>query len=423
MLDFEAALARAQAKSGVIPHDVATAIANHCDASRFDLFAIKNDAALAGNLAIPLVKQLTALVAKDNLEAAKFVHWGATSQDVIDTGLVLQLRDGLNAVDQNLTQLSQNLVTQIEQHRTTLMIGRTLLQHALPITFGLKVAGWLDAVTRHRERLSATRLQMLVLQFGGGAGTLGSLGDNANTIAAALARELDLALPAMPWHGERDRIVEVAATLGLMTGTLGKIARDVSLCMQTDVGEIAEPSAPGRGGSSTMPHKRNPVGCATALCAAIRVPGLVSTLLSAMPQEHERGLGGWQAEWETLPEIFRLTSDALKQMTDVISGLQVDANRMRSNLDRSNGLVMAEAVAMALATPVGKSESHRLVEQACRKSVDESRHLREILLEDKTVRAHITPSDLEKLMDPANYLGATQQFIDRVLNAAGHSKH
>ena len=192
--------------------------------------------------------------------------------------------------------------------------------------------------------------------------------------------------------------------------------------MQTDVGELAEPSAPGRGGSSTMPHKRNPIGCAAALSAAIRVPGLVSTMLSAMPQEHERGLGGWQAEWETLPEIFRLASDALKQMNDVISGLEVDANRMRSNLDRGNGLIMAESVAMALAKHVGKSESHRLVEQACAKAIQESRHLNEILLADKTVRAHISPTDLETLTDPVNYLGATQQFIDRVLSAAENTK-
>ncbi len=418
MLDFEAALARAQAKVGVIPAAAATAIANHCDASRFDLLALKSAAVIAGNLAIPLVKQLTALVEKGSAEASKSVHWGATSQDVIDTGLVLQLRDGLNAIDQNLANLSRNLITQIEQHRATLMVGRTLLQHALPITFGLKVAGWLDAVTRHRERLNEMRSRMLVLQFGGGAGTLASLGDKAITIATALAQELDLVSPEMPWHGERDRVVEVATTLGLIVGTLGKIARDVSLCMQTDVGELAEPSAPGRGGSSTMPHKRNPVGCASALSAAIRVPGLVSTMLSAMPQEHERGLSGWQAEWETLPEIFRLASDALKEMNDVIAGLEVNAERMRSNLDRGNGLVMAEAVAMALAIHVGKLESHHLVEQACRKSVNESRHLREILLEDKTIQAHIAPSDLETLMDPANYLGATQQFIDRVLSAA-----
>ena len=396
----------------------ATAIAKHCDASRFDLLALKNAASVAGNIAIPLVKQLTARVASDDSEASKFVHWGATSQDVIDTGLVLQLRDALEAIDRDLANLSRALVAQIKQYRATLMVGRTLLQHALPITFGLKVAGWLDAITRHRERLNAMRPRILALQFGGGAGTLASLGDNANAIATALAHELDLALPAIPWHGERDRVVEVATTLGLMVGTLGKIARDVSLCMQTDVGELAEPAAPGRGGSSTMPHKRNPVACASALSAAIRMPGLVSTMLSAMPQEHERGLGGWQAEWETLPEIFRLASDALKEMNDVAAGLEVNAERMRSNLDQSNGLVMAEAVTMALATHVGKSESHRVVEQACAKAIQESRHLRGILLEDEIVQAHIAPSDLEKLMDPANYLGVTQQFIDCVLSTA-----
>ena len=418
MLDFEAALARALAHVGVIPVAAADAIAKNCTSSQIDFVALARDAESAGNLAIPLVKQLTALVAKDNTEAAKFVHWGATSQDVIDSGLVLQLRAALDLIERGLAELTRALVAQIKQHRNTLMVGRTLLQHAPPITFGLKAAGWLDAITRHRQRLHELRARILVLQFGGAAGTLAALGFQGSAIAAALAQELNLALPAMPWHGQRDRVAEVATVCGLLVGTLGKIARDVSLCMQSEVGELAEPSAPGRGASSTMPHKRNPIGCAAALSAAIRVPGLVSTMLSAMPQEHERGLGGWQAEWETLPEIFKLASGALTHMTAVIASLEVNAARMTTNLNQSNGLIMAEAVAMALAAHLGKLEAHRIIEHACNKAIKESRHLREILAEEPLIQTQITATELEKLMDPAHYLGTTQQFIDRVLAAA-----
>jgi 3-carboxy-cis,cis-muconate cycloisomerase len=418
MLDLEAALARAQAKVGIVPNEAAAAITNACAVENFDMTALPRDAELAGNLAIPLVKQLTANIAKQNPEAAKFVHWGATSQDVIDSGLVLQLRDALDLIERGLAELARALVAQITQHRDTLMVGRTLLQHALPITFGLKVAGWLDAVTRHRQRVRELRPRILVLQFGGAAGTLAALGSQGNAIAATLAQELNLALPAMPWHGQRDRVAEVATVCGLLVGTLGKIARDVSLCMQTEVGELAEPSAPGRGGSSTMPHKRNPIGCAAALSAAIRVPGLVSTMLSAMPQEHERGLGGWQAEWETLPEIFKLASGALNHMTDVIATFEINADRMATNLNQSNGLIMAEAVTMALAKHLGKHEAHRIVEHACKNAIKESRRLREILAEEPLIQTQISAAELDKLMDPTHYLGATQQFIDRVLAAA-----
>ena len=418
MLDFEAALAHAQARLGVIPAAAANAIEKNCVASQIDFIALAHDAERAGNLAIPMVQQLTAFVAKDHAEAAKFVHWGATSQDAIDTGLVLQLRDALDLIDRGLAELARALIAQIKQHRDTLMVGRTLLQHALPITFGLKVAGWLDAVTRHRERLKELRPRILVLQFGGAAGTLAALGSQGSAIAAALAQELNLALPEMPWHGQRDRVAEVATVFGLLAGTLGKIARDVSLCMQTEVGELAEPTAPGRGGSSTMPHKHNPIGCALVMSAAIRVPGLVSTMLAAMPQEHERGLGGWHAEWETLPEIFKLAAGALHQMTVVIVGLEVNTTRMRANIDQTNGLIMAEAVAMTLAAHLGKIEAHRIVEHACNKAMQESRHLREVLADEPLIQTRISAPELKKLMNPANYLGETQSFIDGVLAAA-----
>ena len=418
MLDFEAALAKAEAAVGVIPATAVQSIAMKCDSRLIDFVVLGRDAALAGNLAIPLVKQLTALVAKDNEEAAKFVHWGATSQDVIDTGLVLQLRDALSLIEADLQRLSAALIVLVKQHRGTLMVGRTWLQHALPITFGLKAAGWLDAITRQRERLREMKPRVLVLQFGGAAGTLGSLSGQGSDVIKALAAELNLGQPDLPWHGHRDRVAEVATNLALLVGTLGKTARDVSLSMQTEIGELAEPAAPGRGGSSTMPHKRNPVACAIVLSAAVRVPSLLSTLLSAMPQEHERGLGGWQAEWETLPEIVRLTAGALHHMTEVVSGLEVDEARMKNNLDATRGLIMAEALTMALGQRIGRFAAHQLIEQACHRAQVEGKHLRDVLADDAALSAHLSQQELERLMDCASYLGDAEKFIERVLAAA-----
>jgi 3-carboxy-cis,cis-muconate cycloisomerase len=296
-----------------------------------------------------------------------------------------------------------------------LVAGRTWLQQAPPVTLGLKAAGWLDAIGRHRERMRATRERALVLQFGGAAGTLAALGDRGPSVAAALARELNLALPDIPWHAHRDRIAEVAATLGLLTGSLGKIARDISLMSQTEVAELAEPNPPGRGGSSTMPHKRNPVACAEVLSAAIRVPALVSTMLSAMVQEHERGLGGWQAEWQTLPQICTLSAAALDQLAYVLEGLEVDQRMMTQNLEITRGLIFSEAVAFALAKHLGKSRAHELVERACRRAVAQNKHLRDVLMEDAEVRAHIDTKNLDLLLEPEMYLGSAQEMIDHVL--------
>jgi 3-carboxy-cis,cis-muconate cycloisomerase len=313
MLDFEAALALAEARCGVIPNAAADAIASKCKVELINTDALAGATVESANPAIPLVKQLTALVAKDNPDAAQFVHWGATSQDANDTGLVLQIREALKILEAELSALCSGLAELAQKHRSTPIAGRTLMQHALPTTFGVKVAAWLDGMNRHRDRFAHTRKRALVVQFGGAVGTLAALRNKGLQVAEALATELDLALPAMPWHTQRDRIAEVATTLGLCTGSLGKMARDISLHMQTEISEISEPAADGRGGSSTMPHKRNPVSAAIVLSAATRVPGLVSTMLSAMVQEDERGLGNWHAEWETLPEIFRLTARALHQ--------------------------------------------------------------------------------------------------------------
>jgi 3-carboxy-cis,cis-muconate cycloisomerase len=415
MLDFEAALARAEAKAGVIPSSAAAGIAAACDAAFIDLPALAQAGAASGNLAIPLVRQLTAQTARTDAEAAKFVHWGATSQDVIDTGMVLQLRDALDLIDADLARLADASAQLATRHRHTLMVGRTWMQHALPITFGVKAAGWLDAIMRHQERLHALRSRVLVLQFGGAAGTLASLGSQGLPVAAALAEELGLSLPDVPWHTQRDRVAETATVMGLLVGTLGKIARDMSLLMQTDVAETAEPEAAGRGGSSTMPHKRNPVGCAIALAAAARVPALVSVMLSGMVQEHERALGGWQAEWDTLPQIMQLAAGALQQMAQVAQGLSVDVERMRVNLDATGGLIMAEAVTLALGGRLGRLAAHHIVEQACQVAVSSGRRLRDVLAQDPQVSAELSISEIDRLLDPAGYLGEAARFVDRVL--------
>ncbi|WP_250499309.1 3-carboxy-cis,cis-muconate cycloisomerase [Caballeronia sp. GAWG1-5s-s] len=415
MLDVEAALARASAKAGVIPASAVDAIVAACDADNIDAAALMSGAAAGGNLAIPLVKQLTAVVKARDAEAAKYVHWGATSQDIIDTGVVLQLRAALAHIDADLQALANALANQADKHRATPMIGRTWLQQALPITLGLKFAQWLDAVTRHRARFADVRARALVLQFGGAAGTLASLRDKALPTARALADDLRLALPALPWHTQRDRIAEAASFFGMLTGTLGKIARDISLMMQTELGEVAEPSAAGKGGSSTMPHKRNPVGCAAVLTAATRAPNLVATIFAGMVQEHERALGGWQAEWEALPDLARLTAGALANVKDIVPGLEVNVGRLAANLNATNGLVLGEAVMLALGDAIGRLDAHKLVEGSSKAAVASGQSLFDVLAANETVSAHLSRERLKELLDPANYVGQAQAFVDAAL--------
>ena len=413
MLDFEAALARAEAAISVIPAAAAAAIAQRCDVRDFDVAALAVAARAAGNLAIPLVAALTHAAGDD---AKGYVHWGATSQDALDTGLVLQLRDALALIDADLRRLAQALAAQAAAHKATPLAGRTWLQQALPVTLGLKLAGTLSAVRRHQARIAALRPRLMVLQFGGAAGTLASLGAKAPQVEAALAAELSLDIADVPWHTQRDRVDELATTLGLLVATLGKLARDISLLAQTEVGEALEPAAPGRGGSSTLPHKRNPVGCAVALAAAVRVPNLVATMLAAAVQEHERGLGNWPAEWDTLPDIVELAAGALAAMADVVAGLDVDAARMRANLELTQGRILAEAVQMALAPKLGRDVAHSLLAQACRQAVAEKRHLRDVLGADAAVRGVLDEPTIARLLDPAHYLGASAAFVDRVLS-------
>jgi 3-carboxy-cis,cis-muconate cycloisomerase len=417
MLNFEAALARALARVGVASKEAAAAIESQCDAKLFSIEKLAREAALAGNVAIPMTKQLTVLVAKTDEKAAAFVHYGATSQDAIDTGLVLQLREALEEIGNGLSKISSALVKLIEAHTATLVVGRTWLQHAPPVTLGLKAAGWLAAIERHHARLNQIQKDVLVIQFGGAVGTLAALGDRGPAVAISLADDLKLGVPDLPWHAHRDRIAEVATTLGLLVGSLGKIARDISLMAQTEVGELSEPAAPGRGGSSTMPHKQNPVGCALILSAAIRVPALVSTMLTSMVQEHERGLGGWHAEWETLPEICLLAGGTVAQAAHVLSGLEIHEKRMAENLDATHGLIFAEAVAMVLGKKMGRAESHELLEHASRRAVEENRPLGDVLLNDAKVREHLSAEDIARLMDPKNYVGSAEEMAKKVLSS------
>src|SRR5215510_209524 len=418
MLDFEAALARAEAQVGVIPKSAAGPIGEQCRAELFDLADLGEATVKTGNHAIPIVKQLTDLVGQHDEQAKRYVHWGATSQDVVDTGLMLQLRDALSAMQSDLNRLCESLTNLAEQYRSTPVVARTLLQQAVPTVFGLKVAGWLDALARHRNRIQELHARAIVLQFGGAAGTLAMLGDRGLDVATALAKDLQLALPALPWHSHRDRVVEVATTLGLLTGSLGKMASDISLQMQTEVGEVFEPSGEGRGGSSTMPHKRNPITCGVVLAVAQRAPGLVGIMLAAMPQEHERSLGGWHAEWETLPEIVRVSAGALHHMAEMVAGLGVDPTRMQQNLELTHGLIFAEAVTAVLGKKVGKSKAHQILESASRKSITEKKHLRDVLTSDPQVIPHLNREEIVSLFEPLNYTGVARQFIDRAIAAS-----
>ena len=334
MLDFEAALARAGEKAGIVPPVAASSIEHQCRAELFDVTELSGAVTLSGNPAIPLIKSLERLITDAGNGSERYLHLGATSQDVMDTGLVLQLSAALDLMERQLKTLGDNLADLASSHEETVLAGRTWLQHAPPVTLGMKVSGWLGAVTRHTRRLREMRPRLLCLQFGGASGSLAALREHAWPVTENLARELGLALPEQPWHTQRDRLAELAGWLGSLAGSLGKIGRDISLLMQTELGEVFEPSAPGKGGSSTMPHKRNPVGAAMLIGVATRAPGLVATMLSAMPQEHERSLGLWHAEWETLPELCKLVSGSLEQAGYLAGGTTTRAASAASSRSR-----------------------------------------------------------------------------------------
>jgi 3-carboxy-cis,cis-muconate cycloisomerase len=422
MLRFEAALALAQADADVISFDHARLIASVCESAEIDLEKMILAAQQAGNPAIPLVKELTTLVRKTDAHAAGLVHAGATSQDLIDTATMLQLKAALSKLDLGITRLQQRLTELISEHRETVMIGRTLLQQARPITFAFKLAGWLDQLIRCRGRIREVRARGLVLQFGGAVGTLAANGHDALRIMSRLAQRLELAEPTMPWHTARDRLFEVASALAMLTGCLGKIATDASLLMQTEVGEISEAAEEGRGGSSAMPHKRNPVAPTIVIAACSRVPGLLATMSASMMQEHERSVGRWHAEWSALPEIVCLASGAVKHAVDLFSRLEVNVTSMRQNIDMTRGLIFAESIAVALGKEIGKSEAEELVKMACQRARKKNCHLHQVLLKDPTVSRVLDQASLEQIFRPENALGTANELIDRVLKQAAASE-
>jgi len=411
-LDIEAALARVQARLGIIPAKAAAEIVRNCRLERIDLSKLRAQTERIGYPVLGVVQQLVELCA-DGL--GEWCHWGATTQDITDTATVLQIREGLVLVENDLTAISAAMAELASRHRDTPMIGRSNLQQAVPVTFGYKMAGILSAIERHRARLAELRPRVLMGEFAGAAGTLASLGQGGLETQAGLMKELGLAQPAIAWHTLRDTIAEVGCFLGLVTGTLGKLALDVKLMMQTEVGEAYEPFAHGRGSSSTMPQKRNPISsCYIHACASV-VRQQVAALLDAMLADHERSTGPWEIEWIALPEAFLLTAGALNQAKAVVAGLEVDAKRMRANLDSTKGLVVSEAVMMGLAPYLGRERAHDLVYDLCREAIRQDRSLLDLLSENAAITKHVDRKKLSELCDPSNYLGLSGVMVDRVL--------
>jgi 3-carboxy-cis,cis-muconate cycloisomerase len=424
MLDFEAALARAEARLGVIPQSAADTITKAAQAKNFDIAALAQATLRAGTPGIPLVKALTEQVRTIDASAAGYVHWGATSQDIADTALVLLLKQAQPVLESDLAKLDRALSRLSEQHAGTVMLGRTLMQAAPPVTFGLKAAGWLAAIRRCHAYLQSNFADALVLQFGGAVGTLAALGNQGPAVAAALADDLAIACPDAPWHTHRDRLAVLVCVLGVLIGSLGKMARDISLLMQNEIAEVAEPGVDGRGGSSTMPHKRNPIGCTLTLAAANRVPGLVSSFLSGMIQENERGVGGWQAEWPTVTAIVQSAGLAVASMAEVAEGLTVDVDRMRSNIAATHGVVFAERAMILLGKALGRDTAHRILGEATRQSVAQQNNLAEVLTdalaEMPEITAHLDPTAIHSLEDPEQYLGVAETLRKQLLAPRGH---
>jgi len=411
-LEFEAALARVQARLGIIPPSAAQEIERTCRIETIDFARLKQQTERIGYPVLPVVQQI---VEKCPDGLGEWCHWGATTQDITDTAAVMQIRDALVLVEQDLRAISASLADLARRYRDTPMAGRSNLQQAVPITFGYKIATLLAAMQRHRARLKELRPRVLVGEFAGAAGTLSSLGGDGLKVQAALMAELGLGQPEIAWHTVRDRIAEVGCFLGLVTGTLGKLAMDVKLLMQTEVAEVFEPFHQARGSSSTMPQKRNPISCLYIHSTAALVRQQAASLMEAAVADHERSTGPWEIEWIALPEIFLLASGCLAQSRDLVAGLQVDEARMRANLDLTHGMVVSEAVMMGLGPKLGRQRAHDIVYDVCRKVAATGRPLLDLLLEDREIAGAATRAELAALTDPANYLGLAGEMVDRVL--------
>src|SRR5215510_10052539 len=411
-LAIEAALARAQARLGIIPEKAAREIARQCRIENIDFARLKKQTERIGYPILGIVQQIVDLCADD---LGEWCHWGATTQDITDTTVILQIRDALELVEKDMEAIAGALADLSRRYRDTPMAGRSNLQQTVPLTFGFKMAELLAAMQRHRERLAQMRPRVLVGEFGGAVGNLASLGTRGLEVQAELCKELGLGQPEIAWHTVRDRIGEVGCFLGLLSGTLGKISMDVKLLMQTEVAEVYEPFHEGRGSSSTMPQKRNPISSLYIHANAAVVRQNVASLLEAGVADHERSTGPWEIEWIVLPEIFLLAAGCLRQTRDMVSGLQVDAKRMRANLDITNGTIVSEAVMMGLGPYLGRQRAHDLVYDICRVSAVENKPLVDLLAQDNEISKHVSRAELEKMCDPANYLGLAGEMVDRVL--------
>lgn len=409
MMDVELALVKAQEQQQIVPLGTAVRLKDYFGALSVDLEVLKSKIALSGNAAAPLVKQLVAGVKKKDEELAKYIHLGATSQDIVDTATILKSQAYLDWLDGKLAELEQILTTLTRQHRTTVMIGRTLMQQARPITFGLKTASWLRGIRSARRHLETIKPALRSIQLAGAVGSQNKYLTAA--VRQSFAQLLQLQ-DAPGWHTQRVSTATLAGGLGVLVGSLGKIAEDIVLLSQTEVGEVKEPLVPGRGTSSTLPHKRNPILSTAILANAKRTPFLVATILATMPQAHERAAGSWHAEWETLDDIFGLTAGAVEKTIEVLEGLEVDQDRMKANLELTQGLIYAEGVSLALASKIGKEEAHEKVKSACQLAMKEGRHLSAIIEE---LNLDFSELDLEALFQAENAIGLSLEIIDEIL--------
>jgi len=426
MLDFEAALANAEAAEGVIPAAAARVIGDACDVRRYDIPAIVAAGRRAGALAIPLVKELTRTVALDNQEAATHVHWGSTSQDVLDTAMVLATREALQLIDAGLDELTAHLLTLAGRHLSTPVLARTLMQPAQVTSFGFKLVGWAAPLARARDQLRSQAARALQLQLGGAVGTLAVLGDKGPAVAQRMGDALQLKVADAAWHTQRDEWIRLGMEVAVLSGSLGKLATDLSLMAQGEIAELAEPAGNGRGGSSAMPHKRNPVSSMIALAAANRAPHHASALLAAMAQQHERGLGNWQAELAEWPALFLGAHGAITALNDAFAGLVVDTTRMRRNIDALQGLVFAEAASIFLAGAIGRPTAHALLEKLTQQTVATQGQLAEVLTaaisEDIQLSKHIDIRRVQDLFDPVQALGAARTLAERQLKSLLQSR-
>jgi 3-carboxy-cis,cis-muconate cycloisomerase len=413
-MDFEAALARAQASIGMIPKEAAAEITRVCKVENIDWAQLEKETLNIGYPVLGVVHQIAKHCKGD---AGNFCHWGATTQDITDTATIMQMRESFEVIGKKLDAAIAATARLAKDHRDTPMAGRSNLQQAVPITFGFKMARLLATLRRHKQRLAEICPRTEVFEFGGACGTLASLGDKGLEVQTALARELGLAQPDIAWHTERDRIAEAGCFLGLLTGTLGKFATDLKLMMQTEVGEASEPFVPNRGSSSTMPQKRNPISSVYITACAASVRQGVAALLDAMMEDHERATGPWEIEWITLPSIFTLAAGALKQAVFVLEGLEVHADGMKKNLDLTHGLIVSEAVMMGLAPKLGRDRAHDLVYELCHKTGNEGTPLSDLLQQNKEISSQLGADEIKKLTDPTGYLGVAGTMVDRVLQA------